>query len=648
MRGELNKDEIDLSGLSSKALTLLMQGKHTEEGQDFKVRRKDRKHVKAFLKLTRPQRHEVLSRNEVWVYRADKGFRNQDILLIENSGIADDALFGNANLGEAEVEEEEVDWDGDTDSEEEGDEGEEVSGDEIPLGPADNHACPPLKRLRGKRSEPLLEDGWTAVIGTVDTSCHTSQELSCPIYCCGFGQQLVKPAVLRRWGVLHTTCDSIQILAGRENGNMYYAARPLEDSPSAKWLLQNAGSLEKAYCRLHLLLSTLERGTMAIFPAKSEPEVKNDALVDPRDGMAEFAKAHRLISAADFLRGVYKPWQFRGIVKLFNEEGITALVKGMLVINPKLTGEILILPDSCIRVRGPHMKGAQVYGLDLTTSTRPMAAPRLTPFLLAMLRARVHLVPDKREKKALELRVSRFVYQCKEYIWNKFQCRSFGFDEEVCAEAKSQVLYVSGEKEPKDKWPEKRADVHSVQLKIGTGKERPTPLSTLEVEEEEHNPHFLSHRTRDSLARGSVALWGNYKNQRRKPRLHIPHTGATVTALSDYTGTLEDRTCIVVTGGKVITGPVLVWRCPCQCPWDRELWTAVEIEDREAMFGEAGVPTDVVIISRKGLGNSRGGDYDGDLDMLSWHPTLVYIASKTQTVVDRSNVENFDLQDLDV
>lgn len=57
------------------------------------------------------------------------------------------------------------------------------------------------------------------------------------------------------------------------------------------------------------------------------------------------------------------------------------------------------------------------------------------------------------------------------------------------------------------------------------------------------------------------ALWGNYKSQSQKPRLNIPHTGATVTALSAYTETLGDTECYVIAGGKVITGQVLVWRC---------------------------------------------------------------------------------------
>ena len=71
------------------------------------------------------------------------------------------------------------------------------------------------------------------------------------------------------------------------------------------------------------------------------------------------------------------------------------------------------------------------------------------------------------------------------------------------------------------------------------------------------DPQRLSHKTREALGRGSVALWGNFKQHRSKPRLHIPAAGATVTAVSDYTETLRDRQCYIVTGGEVLVGEVV-------------------------------------------------------------------------------------------
>eukprot|EP00438_Fugacium_kawagutii_P033136 Skav217308 [mRNA] locus=scaffold1466:451693:452434:+ [translate_table: standard] len=174
--------------LSGKALTLLMQEKRQDE--EVKVKRKDRRHVNALLRLGRAGKHKVLNDNEVWTYQPAKGARAQDLILIK--GVVDDALFSGTNLGEA----------GEADPGEE-----EEDHDEAPLGPACNYAPPLAKRLRGKQGEPLLEEGWTAIIGAADSPSRMSQELGCPVYCCGFGMQRMKPLVLRRWGALHTTCE---------------------------------------------------------------------------------------------------------------------------------------------------------------------------------------------------------------------------------------------------------------------------------------------------------------------------------------------------------------------------------------------------------------------------------------------------------
>ena len=645
-REGLGVEDIDLSGLSSKALTLLMQGRHREDPKEFKVRRKDRRHVRAFLACSRAEQFAILSRLETWVYPDNVGVRAADIRILDAVG-AEDEETEPSNLGQAAgFFEEEVDW-GCSEDEEELEPEKEEAEEEIAFGPVDNYAPPPLKRRRGKQSDTLLDAGWKAVIGTSDLTCRLAQELHCPVLCVPFGMQSCKPPILRRWGALHETCDSVQLLAGRENGNFYYAARPLNASPSASWLLENGGTLEKVYCRMPLLLSTLQRRITAILFAESLPEEKNACGVDPRDGMAEmslaFAERHGLIGAAG---GCYNPFQFRGFFKLQNEDGLTCLAKGMAVINAALPAETFILPDSCIKVRGPPLGDDTCYGFDITSETRPMAQPRLTASLFAMLQARIALHPDSRRRKALTRRLSNFVQACKDHTWELFKERAFGIDGEgrQVVKAEEHTVRASPETIVEDPWPKRRVDLHEVDLEIGAGHELPTPLTHLEMEEEECNPHFFNHRTRESLARGSVALWGNYVAHQRKPRLHIPHTGATVTALSDYTDTLEDKECYVIAGGKNLVGEVLVWRCPCQCPWDLEVWHAKEIP--AGLFGEGGAPEEVVLISRKGHGNSRmaGGDYDGDLDMLCFDDRLIYLVKQTQPAVNNCREGDLDLQ----
>eukprot|EP00435_Cladocopium_sp_Y103_P067199 s214_g29.t1 len=84
----------------------------------------------------------------------------------------------------------------------------------------------------------------------------------------------------------------------------------------------------------------------------------------------------------------------------------------------------------------------------------------------------------------------------------------------------------------------------------------------------------------------------------------------------------------------------VVWRCPCQCPWDMEIW---ECKDPGDIFGEA-VPENAVVVSGVGYANSRtaGGDFDGDLNMLSFHPTLMWLVLETMEEVSQFNIENME------
>jgi len=109
-----------------------------------------------------------------------------------------------------------------------------------------------------------------------------------------------------------------------------------------------------------LIFSSLQKRAMGHIHCVSEPEIKNAVGVDPRDGMAEMslqlAQRLGLISA--------KLFQFRGWLELANEPGTpTALCKGMAIVNPRLQGEVLFLPKSTIKVRGPALANPSCYGL---------------------------------------------------------------------------------------------------------------------------------------------------------------------------------------------------------------------------------------------------------------------------------------------
>ena len=97
-----------------------------------------------------------------------------------------------------------------------------------------------------------------------------------------------------------------------------------------------------------------------------------------------------------------------------------------------------------------------------------------------------------------------------------------------------------------------------------------------------------------------------------------------------------------MTGSEVLVEEVVVWRCPCQCPWDMEVWEAKPWpEDLKGL-----VPEDVVLVSRDGHGNARmaGGDYDGDLNMFSFDKDFIDVVKATEDRIRQLPVEDLDQQ----
>ena len=89
-------------------------------------------------------------------------------------------------------------------------------------------------------------------------------------------------------------------------------------------------------------------------------------------------------------------------------------------------------------------------------------------------------------------------------------------------------------------------------------------------------------------------------------------------------------------------GEVVVWRCPCQCPWDMEVWEAKPWpEDLKGL-----VPEDVVLVSRDGHGTPAwlGGDYDGDLNMFSFDKDFIDVVKATEGRIRQLPVEDLDQQ----
>lgn len=47
----------------------------------------------------------------------------------------------------------------------------------------------------------------------------------------------------------------LHFLLGKEDGHVYYAANPLQSSPTAVWILNAADTMQEAYSRLPLLVT---------------------------------------------------------------------------------------------------------------------------------------------------------------------------------------------------------------------------------------------------------------------------------------------------------------------------------------------------------------------------------------------------------
>ena len=137
---------------------------------------------------------------------------------------------------------------------------------------------------------------------------------------------------------------------------------------------------------------------------------------------------------------------------------------------------------------------------------------------------------------------------CKEETLDRLRHSAFGFERQ-CSELPShstkrpQAVWERSE----DLWKTHRIDVQKIGCTVQEGESPdPTDIAILTQEMEERNPHTVNHGTRESLERGSCSAWGSYKSQWRKPRLTIPGSGCTVTALSDWTGRLRNRECYIV------------------------------------------------------------------------------------------------------
>ena len=126
-------------------------------------------------------------------------------------------------------------------------------------------------------------------------------------------------------------------------------------------------------------------------------------------------------------------FQFRGIFYLQNT-GITALAKGMLMINPLMDGCTIELPESCVKVQA-NRQCSLAYSLEIIDQTnKPKRAPELTASLYSALMLRICYLSDDRTRRGLVARLKRYVQTSKARTHEELVRESFGLDLDVTFE----------------------------------------------------------------------------------------------------------------------------------------------------------------------------------------------------------------------
>ena len=163
--------------------------------------------------------------------------------------------------------------------------------------------------------------------------------------------------------------------------------------------------------------------------------------------------------------------------------------------------------------------------------------------------------------------------------------------------------------------PQHRAAVRYVETIEDT-----SPLSTLRLVQRMESPWEL--RTNEALLRGGRRFLAEVYRQQEKPHLPLKGFVAGFFAVPDIWNVLGPRKCIVIVDGQLLQGPVAVWRTPLMLPQDIEAWEAVDLPSPVDMRF---LPDNCIICSCQGLGELAlaGGDYDGDVVMVSTDPDLL-------------------------
>lgn len=485
-----------------------------------------------------------------------------------------------------------------------------------------DEAQPPKRRSAPGQSpacqsdaEMLLEPGESAVIPVLHPECRLSRSFgqgSC-IYSVDWQYQTYKPKTLRHYG----TGQLLHLLFARENGVAYYSLHKLTDSSVASAMLDAAVSFQDPASRLCLLTTPSSFLAYDHHPKYEDDKMYGDTDIRVTDGQAEVGLGLAKLLCMDVQPApgkhynLYNAVQFRGV---FKKGANCALTKGMLVINPALKDEDLLLRPSTTK-KEFSSDDQHALGFDIVqTSANTFQPPVLNGQLVAMLRLRVQCCPENLRAQATH-KLDMLVGTCQLRVMPDIAARAWGLHSKV-----------------KDPVPRTPQHLVRFECKSDDGGSIASPIDTWSQSVLERAPWTLQHGTRESIGRGSNRAALLLKAHRRKPYGIFQDFATIGFAVSDPYDMLLPNTCIVITRGKIFTGTCAVYRFPVNEADDIQIWAAVEpLHDMTCL------PNNCIIVSRQGRGMEplSGGDFDGDLVFLSADPLLLEFLRFTQQWVDR-------------
>ena len=517
------------------------------------------------------------------------------------------------------------------------------------------------------------------------------------LYSVNFGQKSVKPLKLLKFTgrtISPGTPAVLHLVTVRDNGVAIYAPTDPSRSPSLRWLSQaflcgeRSGepmTFEVMLNRVQLLLTSpttyLPGFGGAGIPETAKPvqvrrclDRKNALGVTVDDGMATCSPGvmrdilralggevgWELVNGGDGRtpcgRTLTRAIQLR-MLAFLDSRGETTVSKGTLRATPEPPGDRTIrLPESVCKASRPGQSQGLPYGLDVLKCTRKeLSRCGLGPDLVSTLYLRCMCMPTLQGRSRAVKLLRELIDEARQHTLSSVARQAFGLESDdteanlgevviheplipVCRDKQHPSLEESVKAWNSKRVPSNRIAFRALDPPV-SGSEVPpreSPLEELTAQVEEEHPHACQKGTSRALHLGANRYNMRMRGLRSKARLDLPGWSRTCLTLSDTEGLLKKGECLLVSGGKVVTGPMVVWRCPNRLPWDVEIHTAVPLPE-----GLKVVVDNALVLSAEGWVNSKmaGGDLDGDLDQVHGNKLLRRLVLLTQKAVKKVQEE---------